>query len=311
VRRRPRAIALLLRATALAALLSARHAAASPPEGARETAEHRKAAAKLFQEGQRAFHAGDFQRAAEAFEQAYEQAPRPAPLWNAARAWHRAGEPVRAANLYADYLRVAPPNAPDRASALAAMKELEPRLGRLEIHAEGFDELTLDGAKVASSTVFVSPGVHVVEARKHGKLARERPRLEAGATLSLALVEPEDEPPPPLPPPPPPAPEPPRGLSPVYTAVGGGLFVLGAGLTVWSGLDTLEQKKSFDALPTQRNLDEGRSRESRTNLLLLATGGVAVATAAVAVFFTDWGPGRSGSPQVGVGPGSVVIRGGF
>src|SRR5512143_4363052 len=81
-----------------------------------ETEEDRREAGRLFVEGQRSFTTGDFRHSAESFEAAYQKVPKLPALWNAARAWHRAGEPVKAANLYASYLDKAPPKAPDRAS---------------------------------------------------------------------------------------------------------------------------------------------------------------------------------------------------
>src|SRR5580658_7681957 len=78
---------------------------------------NRAEAGARFEEGTKAFDAGDFRRAAAAFEAAYRLAPNTDVLWNAARAWQRAGEAARAATLYSRYLRDAPPVAPDRGTA--------------------------------------------------------------------------------------------------------------------------------------------------------------------------------------------------
>jgi len=131
-----------------------------------ETEQDRKEAGKLFMEGQRAFTTGDFRHSAESFEEAYRKVPKLPALWNAARAWHRAGEPVRAANLYASYPRQGAPKAPDRASAIKSMKELEAKLGRLEVHAEGFDSVTVDAAPIDGTRLYVTPGSHLVEGRE-------------------------------------------------------------------------------------------------------------------------------------------------
>src|SRR5580700_7027743 len=88
--------------------------ALAPTAMAQESEDDRRAAASFFAEGQKAYNGGDFRHAAESFESAYKRAPRLPPLWNAARAWDKGGELVRAANLYASYLRKAPPNTPDR-----------------------------------------------------------------------------------------------------------------------------------------------------------------------------------------------------
>src|SRR5687768_7067592 len=109
-------------AIAILTLLFATHAHADPDVDAR--------AASAFEQGTEAFRAGDFVRAAEAFESAYAIRAHHDALWNAARARERSGANVRAANLYARYLREAPPSAPDRDTAIAALNALAQTLGR-------------------------------------------------------------------------------------------------------------------------------------------------------------------------------------
>ena len=104
---------------------------ASPARG-EPTERDRKTAQASFQAAQKAFKAGDFRHAAEKFDEAYKRAPHHAPLWNAGRAWHQAGELTRAANIYAKYLREAPPNAPDRNRAIVALKQVQVKLGRID-----------------------------------------------------------------------------------------------------------------------------------------------------------------------------------
>ena len=54
------------------------------------------AAKAAFQEGSRAYGAGDYRHAAESFEAAYKLNPHPSALWNAARARQRAGDIAKA-----------------------------------------------------------------------------------------------------------------------------------------------------------------------------------------------------------------------
>ena len=78
-----------------------------------------------------------------------------------------------------------------------------------------------------------------------------------------------------------------------------------------SALDTSSQKDTFDGERTQANLDAGKSKQLRTNVLLAVTGGVAVVTGVFAIFLVDW-KGRSGeNVKVGVGPGSFVLHSAF
>jgi len=277
------------------------------------SAADKRAAARAFAEGRRAFQLGDYRHAAESFEQAYRLAPHHAPLWNAARAWHRAGNLVRAANLYAKYLEEAPPRTPDRNTATAALEELRPQLGRLEVHAAGgVTDLKVDGEAWEGGTGFVTPGTHAIEGTYEGKPVHRSQEVAAGQMVSTTL----EPPPPPAPPPPrpPPSPPPPTGWSPTVVYVGGAVTLAGVAFTTWSGLNTLSQKEAFDKEPTPANLDEGRSRQRRTNVALALTVGAAAFTTVAAVWLVDWKspdkPGK-GSVQIGAGPSSVTLRGSF
>jgi hypothetical protein len=285
-----------------------------------ETAADRRAAAKLFAEGQRAYRSGDYRHAAASFEEAYKRAPRLPPLWNAARAWQKGGELVRAANLYASYLRKAPPRAPDRNSATSALRELSTKVAELEIHATGMTDLKLDGAPldlgdqdVSSLVLYVTPGSHVIEGDHEGKPARQTATGVAGASTSVVLLPPVEAPPPP--PPPVVVEKPHHGWSPIVVAVAGGATAVAAGFLLWSGLDTVSQRSTFDQNPTQANLDTGKSDEARTNVLLGVTLGLGVFTGVVALFLTDWKghptEHAARAPWIRVGLGGATVGGSF
>ena len=190
--------------------------------------------------------------------------------------------------------------------------------------------MQVDGQPIAGSSVFVTPGTHVLSGHaQDGRAVQQSQTVDAGAVVSVALV------PPPAPgapaPPPPPAPEKraSNGWSPIVVYFGGAVALALAGITVWSGLDTLQQKDSFDKSPTQNNLDVGRQKETRTNILIGVTAGVAALTAATAVVLVDWHGAESARPtgsglerqtrrkepapsvQVGAGLGSLVLKGSF
>jgi tetratricopeptide (TPR) repeat protein len=69
------------------------------------SAQDKARAAKIFRSAEGAFRQHEYARAAEQFEEANSIAPHPAALFNAARAWEKAGELRRAANLCGRYLR--------------------------------------------------------------------------------------------------------------------------------------------------------------------------------------------------------------
>ncbi len=304
-------------AAALLGACLALSAAPSRADGAGDrpapSAADKREAAKAFAEGRRAFQLGDFRHAAESFEQAYRLAPHHAPLWNAARAWHRAGNLVRAANLYAQYLEEAPPHTPDRNRATAALEELRPQLGRLEVHpVSGVADVKVDGEPLRGNAVFVTPGTHAIEGVYEGKPVRESQQVGAGQMVSTTL-----EPPAPAAPPPPAAPPKPvarHGWSPTVAYVGGAVTLAGAAFTTWSGLNTLSQKSTFDTAPTQANLDEGKSRQTRTNVALAVTIGAAAFTGVAVVWLIDWKSSDAqdkATVRIGAAPSSIVVRGSF
>jgi hypothetical protein len=313
------ALAVVVAATATAAEAQPQ---ASPADGmAAASADDRKQAAKDFADGDHAFKEGDFRGAALAYERAYARVPHHSALWNAARAWQRAGELARAANHYAHYLREAPPSARDRNNAQKAMNELSNRLARIEVHATDVVDVQVDGQAPEGPSVFVTPGAHVVTGRTaDGRAVRQSQSVEAGDVVSVALV-------PPAPAAPVLAGGPPaaaserrasRGWSPVVVYFGGAVALALTGITVWSGVDTLQQKDAFDKAPTQNNLDVGKQKETRTNVLVVASAGVAALTLATAIVLVDWRAspekpespaGAAGASTASAGPGAQLRAG--
>ena len=327
---------MLARAVVLSVALVAGTTALAAPAwaqgGSGATTEDRKQAAKEFADGDRAFKNGDFKAAAEAYERAYRALPHYSALWNAARAWYRASDYPRAANLYSKYLDEAPANARDRNNAIKALKELSEKLAHLQIHATDVQDVKVDGDAVSATDVYVTPGAHVVEGHtSDGKSVRQAQNVEAGSTVSVALMPAAATATTTAPPPPPPTAEPDKkkshGLSPIVVVFGGAVTGVLGGITIWSGLDTLQQKDTFDQTPSQSNLDVGKQKQTRTNILIGATIGAGVLTAVAAVFLVDWKGSSSNkkdeSPaepagasairnvRVGVGPGSMLVQGEF
>ncbi len=287
------------------------HAEASSPP----VLEKRREAARLFSEGEKAFKSGDFVVAGEAFDKAYALSPHHDVLWNAARAWQRAGESARAANLYARFVHDAPSDAADRPAATSALAQLGAKLGKIEVQAGATDLVWVDGAQLDRRVVYVNPGAHLVRIKSGDRDESTTEMLAAGSVTSVAQK--------PLTPAPAaaaaaPSPLPAqrtaevatrRGVPPIVVWVGAGLTLGATGVAVWSGIDTLDAKKSFDASPTQTQLDDGHSKETRTNVVIAVSAGLFVATAATAIWLVDWRAKEN--VRVGVGPGSMMIQGSF
>ena len=292
-------------------------------------------AGERFAAGEKAFQRGDYSKAGEAFEAAYSAKPHESALWNAARSWDRSGESARAANLYRRYLRTAPDDAPDRKRASVALEALSSKIGRLEIVAPGLVSLAVDGAPIDATTVFVSPGAHIVEAKTEaGDLVRGNTVVAAGATESVALTAPAPKSIPappvstaaaPVPPPSvhpgepgPSAPTPPadatkhRGGSPWILAPFVGLTLVSTTVLVASGIDVLKAKSDYDELKKGRSakdqqqlIDDGVFKTTRTNVVIGITAGLAVVTGVVALTAIDWKPASDPSAKGKAGKASV------
>jgi hypothetical protein len=263
-------------------------------------------AAEQFKEGSRAFDRGDFAHAANAFERAYHLVPHVDSLWNAARARQRADELPRAATLYARYLREASADALDRNVATAQLASLAARLGCIEVHGSGIEQLAVDEHPSEERIIYVSPGAHVVRAIVAGALVQQTPELAAGEVVGLVFEAPA----PPTSAETRPAPQPDRptlearpsppsvrgGVSPWFVAGGGALTGIAVAATIASGLSTLSGLDEFNARPTASNLATGQSMQARTNVLLGVSIGLGVMTAATAIWLVDW----RGAPRQGV-----------
>ncbi len=321
--RRPNVLGALAAVFVLLALAAPRAKGQTAERAAQQAPgdEARRLAREEFAQGKTAFEAGDYLRAAALFESAYRHAPHHDALWNAARALELAGEKAQAANLYTQYLTAAPPDARDRDRATASRRALSEALGRIEIQG-AVQAPRVDGAPVDSLTVFVDPGEHIVRARVDGADVERVIQVAAGAAASVVLGRASGAAPAqsvgaaaqptgaPLAPPSPARPPNGRPLSPAFFYVGLGLTAVAAGLTIASGVDTLNAKASFDTLPSGAALDSGTFKQDRTNVLFWTTVGVGVITGASAIFFVDF-RGRETAARVGVGPGGAWARGAF
>ncbi len=275
----------------------------------------RAQAARQFEQGSRAFDRGDFVHAAEAFELAYRLMPHVDSLWNAARARQRADELPRAATLYARYLREAPVDARDRNVATAQLVSLAARLGCIEVHGSGVEQLAVDEHPSEERIIYVSPGAHVVRAVVGGALVQQTPELAAGDVVGLVFEAPAPAVSPVVTPAPqvehstldlqspPPASR--GGVSPWFVAGGSVLTGLAVTATIASGLSTFSALDAFNARPTASNLATGESMQARTNVLLGISVGLGVMTVATTIWLVDWHRAPRSDVRLGVGVSRV------
>ena len=284
------------------------------------------AASVAFAEAQRAQLRGDYSRAAELFEVAYQAAPSPAALRSAIRNRDMSGQTVRAATLALRALEKYPSDQETRQLAESVLANSTSRLARVRVRCNEPCLIVTDGGLVSdtpseSLEFFVSTGPHTLEAQWSGRPSVTRPIEGApGAILTFDLAAPAEAPPPEAKPAEPaesvvlggpvapaPAADRPRssassGLPPAVFWVGTGLTVIAGGVLTWSGLDTLSKRDEYEKDPTRERYDAGLDLERRTNILAAVTGGLGISTLAIGLFATDWGGDASVSalPSGGV-----------
>ena len=341
----------LLVASALALACAAAPAPAFAQAAPGPSAADRDAAAKKFADGERAFKAGRFAEAGDAFEEANRLAPHPAPLWNAARARERAGSSARAANLYARYLREAPAEAPNRKDATASLAALEAKLARVDVEDAGATEIAVDGAAADARIVYVDPGAHTVGGKVGGRLVERKVLADAGRVTSVTLADPLPAPAGPAAPAPagpapvgapapvpaatapaaaapigftprPDGPQAParaaarRGASPLWLVIPAG-GVLGFGsLSIGAFINGKNLRKQADAVsekPSDAYDDLATRAEANEKLVPWAIGSTAIALAATVVVAVWVVDWKGSAPKAKVAatPGGMVLAGSF
>lgn len=150
----------------------------------------------------------------------------------------------------------------------AALRELEAQVGRVQVNvSEEAAEIRIDGNLVGlsplSSTVFVTPGEHTIEARGQGSTASNRIEVSRGsfAVVELALAKPAPAPtsvalaaPTPKANPETSA-EPARSRSSLPLWLGGGATLVGTGVAVGFGLAANSAKNKAHALEARLGPD--------------------------------------------------------
>lgn len=197
-------------------------------------------ARQRYGEGVKAFDAGRYEDARNAFLQAYALTKHPAVLLNLGQSELRSNHPEDAGNHFQQFLREhSAATAEERTTARAGIAEAKKKASQVvvSVDAAGAD-VSIDGTTVGKSPlpdpVFIKPGKHTVFATLAGKSAAAaidtKPGLAATATLTLGAGAPAPAPVP-APPSPPTGPSgppagpatPPPGMAPITPPMGGPL----------------------------------------------------------------------------------------
>jgi hypothetical protein len=149
----------------------------------------------LFQEGQAAYNGGDYDKALEKWQKAYELSGRSALLYNIAQAYSRLGRVTEEKAALEGF--IAADTGPEelKASAEERLRSLEQRIARTGIHIEGDvagAEVFVDGESVGSlplsGKISIAPGRHRVTATAEGYVdAVSTVVVPAGETVSVEL----------------------------------------------------------------------------------------------------------------------------
>jgi hypothetical protein len=305
-----RALSVAWIAGVAAALALPAVAAAEPTPGQLSRAD----AARHFELGLRTFERGDFDRAADEFEQAYRILPHADALWNAARARDRAGQAPRAATLYAKYLREARDETAERRDASARLLAFSSRLGQVNVQGDLVRRIVVDDQPLDERIFYVIPGAHVLRVSLAGGESQQR-TVEVGAGEAVSLVfepapaapaaSPAANPSPtraasPAPAPPSPMGPRPWAPRPSMLVVAAGATAVSVGLTIASGVDTLSALHTYEARPTTENLWAGQARQARTNVGIGVSAGLAALTVAGTIWWAAARPARSGVVAIGI-----------
>ena len=327
------------------------------PRAEAQDAQQRQAAAQAFDRGRTAYLNEDYATAARWFEMANDLAPAAGALMQAIVAHQRAGNELRAASLSLRLIARFPDEAAMVGRAQAVIDELGPKFFRIDVECDAECAVEVDGRLASHTSLYLSPGdEHTVGATFDTGTEQETVQGAAGETRALTFTAPEGPPVSEVEGPgseqtPQPNPlaspvheeeldEDDDGISPAYFITSLVLTAGAGGLLIWSGMDTLnandeyietadEWRASGDPAVLARAetmLDDGESKELRTNVLIGATAGLATLTLALAIF-TDWAGGDEDGeastevsarlrPQISLGgpknrAGGLVLEGQF
>jgi hypothetical protein len=251
------------------------------------------AAADAYDRGVAAHARGDHKTAAREFARADELVPSDGALDAALDACDKCDEALLCTRVAARAERTT--SAALRAKADGVRRRFAARVGQIEIACAAPCNVLVDGEPVEVGAVHtLLSGQHRVVAVRDGRRDERNVEVPAGTRLEVMFVAPPKSVPvavTPLPPPPRRS-----GISPAWVVLGAGVTAVGFGVAGWSWIDARDTKDEFsnagcgaagsdrcDALAA-----DGRDALVRTNVILVASSVVALATVTLALFFTEW-----------------------
>jgi hypothetical protein len=278
------------------------------------TAGDLRIAAERFDDGRNAFRVGAFAEAAEQFEAADARAPSASALGLAMRSRAEAGQSARAATLAELVVRRHPDDADLVEKAKSIIAAASATCGGVTVECEPACDLVVDeklihGRASGYWSLYLEPGPHAVVANwSQDRVGIEQVTVSAGTVTALKFKPAQPERPLPT------ATRPnaslgtadrqplaedarpkPKKLSPTLFWIGVGVTAVVGGVSIWSGIDTLNNPGSAavreQCVGLGQSCDlyrQGQRSELRTNVLIGTTLVLAAATAVTGIFFTDF-----------------------
>ncbi|HMR77381.1 MAG TPA: hypothetical protein PKD61_19870 [Polyangiaceae bacterium] len=301
--------------------------AAWAPRPAFAQAAPRDLAAEAFDAGVKHYERAEYAEAARAFLRANETLPSKDAIENALKSALRANDQLLVVAAARRALR-READAPELAArARDAMVQASAKLAILDLACSVPDcQIRIDGSIVVERPAYVLPGGRSLAAIAGKARAEERTRLEAGVRYQITLhpvlpgsaekraeVVPRsaasEEALPRTGDPAAPAMDSKadaagsRPLSPTLFYVGVGASVVLAGITTWSGLDTLAAKSDLTSQSSKTQVDDVRGKALRTDVLLGTTVLFSALTTYAGVALVDWGV----RPTASLSPGHILM----
>lgn len=233
-----------------------------------------------FKAGEALFDKGEFLKAAEEFQKAYELSPFPQVLYNLATCFDQGGKADLAVKSYRRYLAEAKVDPSEFVTIRRRLSELESMVSDIRIAcAVANCQIRLDGAELGNAPVsmVLLPGQHEVEASVQGRVAAiVQVALKPGEDKSLVLDVVGA---------PPPRVDKKKRLGWPFWVAGGTAVASGAALVVF-GLKTNQAEEDFVASGrTDKALhDDGVRDKLISNVLIGVTGGAAAVAIAFLIY---------------------------
>lgn len=269
--------------------------ATAPPAHAQGDADVQFAAAR------RAYDAGDFERAARLFARAHELAPSANKKFNEAQSWRRAGDKPRAADAYAEAIRLGQLDAETADTCKKKLAELRADLGVLLVDAPAGTRVAVEHVDGVATQIHLAPGDHQITLTPPGGATQTRTVLVvAGQVDRVALVagaaRGPQAPPRRAQPPLPRA----RGTHPLWVAgwvlvgvgAAGGIAAAAVGARFWAVYGDYEEsgERGFEDASLEH---EARDLQTMTNVLAFASAGAA----ALGLVFVLTSPSADADPK--------------